>query len=50
MKRIVGILHPFDLMQTFYIYEDGNKTDVFRTSIQSLPETVVHYAKKYGIT
>ena len=24
MKKIIGIIHPFDIYQTFYVYEDGN--------------------------
>ena len=28
MKKIVTILQPFDLKQTIYVYEDGNKIQV----------------------
>lgn len=28
MKKIVTILQPFDLKQTAYVYEDGNKIQV----------------------
>lgn len=28
MKKIVAILQPFDLKQTVYVYEDGNKIQV----------------------
>lgn len=28
MKKLVTILQPFDLKQTVYVYEDGNKIQV----------------------
>ena len=27
MKKIIGILRPFDLVKTLYVYENGNKID-----------------------
>ena len=28
MRKIIGIIHPFDKYQIFYVYEDGNKLDM----------------------
>ena len=28
MRKIIGIIHPFDKYQTFYVYEDGNKLNM----------------------
>lgn len=40
MKKIIGIIQPFDLLQTFYVYEDGNKLEITRTKIKDIPQTV----------
>lgn len=29
MRKIISILQPFDLKQTLYVYENGNKLDIF---------------------
>lgn len=47
MKKIIGIIHPFDLDQLFYVYEDGNKLDIVKTTIDKIPETVFTFAKMY---
>ncbi len=49
MKKIIGILRPFDIQQIFYVYEDGNKIQVIKTSIDNLPKDVILLAKKYQI-
>ncbi len=47
MKKIVGLLKPFDVMQTFYVYEDGNELEVVQTRISDIPNTVIELSKTY---
>lgn len=49
MKKIIGILRPFDLEQKFYVYEDGNKIDAVKTSLDDIPTTVIGLADKYEV-
>lgn len=49
MRKIIGVLRPFDLQQTFYIYQDGNKISSFQTTIENLDEDILNYAKQYNI-
>ena len=44
MKKIVGVLRPFDLYQTIYIYEDGNQIDAFESTIDDLPNNILKSA------
>ena len=47
MRKIIGIIHPFDLKQTFYVYEDGNKLDIVHTTIQEIPDTIFKLSNLY---
>ena len=49
MKKIIGIIHPFDLYQTFYVYEDGNKLDIVKTKLDNIPETIFNLSQTYNI-
>lgn len=49
MRKIIGVLRPFDLQQTFYIYQDGNKISSFQTTIENLDEDILNYAKQYDV-
>ena len=49
MKKIIGIIHPFDMYQTFYVYEDGNKLEIVKTRINDIPDTVFELSKTYDI-
>ena len=49
MKKIIGIIHPFDIFQTFYVYEDGNKLEITYTKIDDIPDTVLELSQKYDI-
>ena len=40
MKKIVGILQPFDMYQTFFVYENGNKIDYAKIRISEIPDLV----------
>jgi hypothetical protein len=44
MKKIVGVIHPFDVYQTFYVYEDKNQLDIIQTTIDDLPEAILKSA------
>lgn len=49
MKKIVGVIQPFDFKQTFYIYEDGNKIDVKEIEIEELKKSILNLAKENDI-
>ena len=49
MRKIIGVLRPFDLQQTLYIYQDSNKISSFQTTIENLDEDILNYAKQYNI-
>ena len=49
MKKMVGIIHPFDINQTFYIYEDQNKIETIETQIDQIPEVVLKLSNTYNI-
>ena len=50
MKKIIGILRPFDLMKTFYVYEDGNKIGMFSASVDDLDSVLLAACEEYGVT
>lgn len=49
MKKIIGVLNPFDLYQTFYVYDDNQCISTFQTTIEALPEQLLIESKKYNI-
>lgn len=49
MKKIIGIIHPFDIYQTFYVYEDGNKLEIVQTKIGDIPDTIFELAHTYDV-
>ena len=49
MKKIIGIIHPFDVYQIFYVYEDGNKLDIVQTKIKDIPDTVFELSRAYDV-
>ncbi len=49
MKKIVGILRPFDYQQQLFVYEDGNKIDSIQSTVDSLPTTIIELSQKYEI-
>lgn len=50
MKKIIGIIHPFDAYHTFYVYEDGNKLDITTTTIDKIPDLIFALAETYGVS
>ena len=49
MKKIIGIIHPFDMYQIFYVYEDGNKLEIVQTRMSDIPDTVLELSKTYDV-
>lgn len=49
MKKIIGIIRPFDLRQTFYVYEDGNKIAVEYPTLNEINESVFSLSSKYEV-
>jgi hypothetical protein len=50
MKKIVGIISPFDMKQNFYVYEDGNKVAAATPTISTLNETIFSLSEQYGVS
>ena len=50
MKKIVGVLRPFDLEQSFYVYENGNKIDMAHPTVDEINEVVFSFVEKYNIS
>lgn len=48
-KKIIGVLRPFDLVQKFYVYEDGNKIDTIAVKIDDVPNTILGLSNKYDV-
>ena len=49
MKKIIGIIHPFDIYQTFYVYEDGNKLEIVHTKMSDIPDTILELSHAYDV-
>ena len=50
MRKIIGILRPFDIKQQFFVYEDGNKIDNAETIVDDIPKEILKLANEYDIT
>lgn len=48
-KKIIGVLRPFDLVQKFYVYEDGNKIDTVAVKIDDVPNTILGLSNKHDV-
>ena len=48
MKKIIGIIHPFDTYQTFYVYEDGNKLEITQVKIDDIPNAILELSHTYN--
>lgn len=49
MKKIIGIIHPFDRQQMFYVYQDGNKLEIVQTEMENIPDTIFNLSKAYDV-
>lgn len=47
MKKIIGIIHPFDVYQTFCIYEDEKLFETIYVDINDIPDTILQLSNKY---
>ena len=50
MKKIVGVLRPFDLEQSFYVYENGNKIDMANPTVDEINEIIFSFVEKYDVS
>lgn len=50
MKKVIGILRPFDRRQNFYVYEDGNRLEARQPTVDEITDTVFALCDKYDIT
>ena len=50
MKKIIGIVRPFDTTQTFYVYEDGNKINIMSIPIEQMENHILNLCEQYEIT
>lgn len=46
MKKIVAMLQPFDLKQTVYVYENGNKIKVVEIETAEVANTICTLAQE----
>jgi len=50
MKKIIGIIHPFDIYQTFYVVKDGNEIiDEIHPKIDEVPNEILFLSQQYNI-
>lgn len=49
MKKIIGIIHPFDMYQTLYVYEDGNKLEITKVRMNEIPDTILDLSRAYDV-
>ena len=49
MKKIIIRLHPFNLEQLVFVYEDGNRIDQDEVTIDEIGSSVMFLCKKHNI-
>lgn len=49
MRKIVGIIKPFENFQKCYIYEDGQKLEETKFTLEELPKAIVSLSNQYQI-
>lgn len=49
MKKIVGILRPFDVQQQFYVYENGNKIDAVPATMDEINNVIFALIEKHDV-
>lgn len=50
MRKIVGMIRPFDMRQNFYVYEDGNKLACEQPRMGELNDAIFNLMEEYNIT
>lgn len=49
MKKIIGLLKPFDMEQTFYVYEDGDQLATIQMTMDQIPDAILKLCDEYSI-
>lgn len=49
MRKIIGIIHPFDIYQRLYVYQDGNKLEMRYSKLNNVSEDIIELAYTYDI-
>lgn len=49
MKKIIASIRPFEMNQSLYVFEDGEKIDEATVSLSDVENTVLGFADKYQI-
>lgn len=49
MKKIIGILQPFDAIQKVFVYEQGHQINAKGCSLEQLPNVLFTFANNYEI-
>lgn len=47
--KILSVLKPFELEQTIYVYESGNKIDAIKTPLDKFIPSVFKLSKQYDV-
>lgn len=50
MKKIVGMIRPFDIKQNLYVYEDGNKLACKQPKLDELNEIIFSFMQEYDVS
>ena len=48
-KKIIGIIKPFDVYQTFYVYEGDKLKDFETVSMDDIPKMVFMFMDRYDV-
>lgn len=48
-KKIICLIQPFILKQTIYVYQNGNKLQIFEEEIEKLPKLIFDLSNKHNI-
>ena len=46
--KIVAIIHPFDIKQTIYVYQNGNKLKIIQSQLDKISQDILSLSKQYN--
>ena len=49
MKKIIGMVRPFEIQQSLIVYEDGNKIDICQTTLDDLNKNLFMLMDKHNV-
>ena len=49
MKKIIGVLQPFDAMQKIFVYDQGRQINAKGCPLEQLPNVLFTFANNYEI-